>query len=450
MNIRICITGSEIVNGFIHDTNSHFFAKALYTLGYQVSEITVIRDNPQQIKNTWQRLAQDKDLILHSGGLGPTSDDLTVDLMCEFLGCESKEHPASLKKLKNFFASKKAQEEIQKEAALSFDMARRQIRYPEKSTVVENPLGIAPGFFASSIPFIALPGFPLEIKGMWNDVVKILETLPLQKNYTKQVTLWGMGESDLFSRIKFPPTLEIGVHSKPMGNSLFFRAPLQKFKQKNNSENTDAKSKIEIDKEVHNFLNTLKQEFPYSIGQDPLKEFIEFLEKENLTITMAESCTAGLSAKVLTDFAGASAVFHGSVVSYANNIKEKVIGVREKTIRKHGAVSKQTALQMAAGVRKLMRADVAFSVTGIAGPSGGSIEKPVGTVFLGFSFSKTLRKKFALPKMLYGQLYYPFGRERFRVITVQTAYVLLWQIFCKAKSFQDWQKSNFAKYFQAE
>lgn len=243
-----------------------------------------------------------------------------------------------------------------------------------------------------------------------------------------------MGESDLFSRIKFPPSLEVGVHSKPMGNKLFFRTPA-----KDNSKNV-----------TENLLQELEQEFPYSIGQDPLKELIEFLKKEHLTITMAESCTAGLSAKILTDFAGASAVFHGSVVSYANNIKEKVLGVRPETIDKHGAVSKQSALEMAEGVRKLMHADVAFSVTGIAGPSGGSIEKPVGTVFLGFSFSNELLKKFALPSTLYGQFYYPFGRERFRTITVQTAYIVLWQIFCKAKNFSAWQKTELAKNFKAE
>lgn len=435
MNIRICITGSEIVNGFIHDTNSHFFAKALYALGYQVTGIEVVGDNPEQIKNTWKRLSQTGDLILQSGGLGPTLDDLTVDLICEFLQCESKENASSLKKLEDFFASKKNKETAKETAnAPSLDVARRQIRYPAKSEVIENPLGMAPGFFVPSIPFIALPGFPVEIKGMWNDVVKILETLPLQKNHTKQVTLWGMGESDLFSRIKFPPSLEVGVHSKPMGNKLFFRTPA-----KDNSKNV-----------TENLLQELEQEFPYSIGQDPLKELIEFLKKEHLTITMAESCTAGLSAKILTDFAGASAVFHGSVVSYANNIKEKVLGVRPETIDKHGAVSKQSALEMAEGVRKLMHADVAFSVTGIAGPSGGSIEKPVGTVFLGFSFSNELRKKISLPSTLYGQFYYPFGRERFRTITVQTAYIVLWQIFCKAKNFSAWQKTELAKNFKAE
>lgn len=182
MNIRICITGSEIVNGFIHDTNSHFFAKALYALGYQVTGIEVVGDNPEQIKNTWKRLSQTGDLILQSGGLGPTLDDLTVDLMCEFLQCESKENASSLKKLEDFFASKKNKETAKETAnAPSLDVARRQIRYPAKSEVIENPLGMAPGFFVPSIPFIALPGFPVEIKGMWNDVVKILETLPLQK-----------------------------------------------------------------------------------------------------------------------------------------------------------------------------------------------------------------------------------------------------------------------------
>lgn len=430
MNIRICITATEVVNGFIQDSNSHFFSHALYGLGYKVVEVRVIRDQTEQIEKVWKELQATGDLVIHSGGLGPTADDLTVDMMCQLLNCQSQEDQVALQKLKNYFANKKNYSVIKKE---SFELARRQIRYPELAEVIANPMGIAPGFFVRSFPFIALPGFPVEIKSMWSAVIKILESLPLTKLQTTERTLWGMGESDLYSKITFPSDIETGVHAKPFGNKLFFRRHDSQEQHK--------------EKPWQDVLQQLEQQFPFAIGDNPLQELIHFFKKNKFTLTMAESCTAGWAAKLLTDYPGVSSMFHGSVVSYANEVKQKIIHVNKRTLKKHGAVSKQCAFEMATGVRKLMKADVGFSITGIAGPSGGSLEKPVGTVFIGFSFSKRIARQFSLPFQLSGRFYFPYGRERFRLVAAHAAYITLWQIFCKAQDFNSWKQTDLYKNF---
>lgn len=433
MNIRICITATEVVNGFIQDSNSHFFSHALYGLGYKVVEVRVIRDQPTQIQKVWKELRATGDLVIHSGGLGPTDDDLTVDMMCQLLNCQPKEDQVSLQKLKDYFSNKKNQSVTKK---VSFDLARRQIRYPELAEVIANPRGIAPGFFVRSFPFIALPGFPVEIKSMWSAVIKVLESLPLTKLQTTERCIWGVGESDLFSKITLPKGVESGVHSKPFGNKLFFRWHDVQEQHK--------------EKQLQDISQQLEQEFPFAIGEDPLQELIYFFKKNKFTLTMAESCTAGWAAKILTDHPGVSSMFYGSVVSYANEVKQKVVYVNKRTLQKHGAVSKQSSFEMAAGVRKLMKADVGFSITGIAGPSGGSLEKPVGTVFIGFSFSKQIARQFSLPFKLSGRFYFPYGRERFRLVAIHAAYITLWQIFCKAKDFKVWKQTDMAKNFSQE
>ncbi len=396
--VRLCITGSEVMNGFVLDRNTQFFASELYARGLELIESRIMPDDPEQIVNTWKEFSATGDLIVNSGGLGPTSDDLTVDLLCDWLGDMAVYEPHAEKRTRYFF-EKRAKD---KTRAMSIDVALRQARIPSRATAIKNTVGLAPGIFIPEIPFVALPGFPDEIKGMWSEVLAIIEKLDFSRSAMRIVPLWGVGESQLFSELKKSEEVLIGVHALPWGCRLFLRCEPQH------------EPALDV------LAQDLQAQYPGQVVENPLVNVVDLLKSEKLTLAVAESCTGGLAAKQITDLAGVSAIFKGGVVAYANSAKTDLIGVPAALIESHGAVSAECAAAMAQGLAEKLQADLALSFTGIAGPDGGSPLKPVGTVFIGLHDRRTGRTRV-------GRFLFPFGRERFRNASVATGFLALWQ-----------------------
>jgi nicotinamide-nucleotide amidase len=396
--VRLCITGSEVMNGFVLDRNTQFFASELYARGLELVESRIMPDDPQQIVKTWKEFSATGDLIVNSGGLGPTSDDLTVDLLCDWLGDTPVYEPHAEKRTRYFF-EKRARD---KTRVMSIDVALRQARIPSRATAIKNTVGLAPGIFIPEIPFIALPGFPDEIKGMWAEVLAIIEQLDFNRSAMRIVPLWGVGESQLFSELEKPEGVLVGVHALPWGCRLFLRCE------------PEHEPALEI------LASTLSTRYPGQIVENPLVNVIDSLKRQNLKLAVAESCTGGLAAKQITDLAGVSSVFQGGVVSYANSAKVALAAVPAELIEAHGAVSAECAAALARGVADKLEADISLSFTGIAGPDGGSAAKPVGTVFIGLFDRRNGNTQV-------GKFFFPFGRERFRNASVATGFLALWQ-----------------------
>lgn len=410
--VRLCITGSEVMNGFVADKNTQFFASELYALGYELKESRVIHDDREQILKTWKELAATGDILVNSGGLGPTTDDLTVDLLCEWLG-DTPVYEKHAERRTRFFFERRAAD---KSRAMSIETALRQARIPSRATPIRNNVGLAPGIFIPEIPFIALPGFPDEIKGMWAETLLRIEEQGVERAATRIIPVWGVGESQLFSELKnlgdasapLSAGTTIGVHALPWGCRLFLRSP------DGAPQRTGELSKIAA---------AIEAKFPAQSIENPLVGLLDFLKAEGLTLALAESCTGGLAAKQVTDIPGVSAVFKGGVVTYANAAKTTLVGVSEELLKNHGAVSRECAAAMASGVARVLDADFALSFTGIAGPDGGSEAKPVGTVFIGMHDARTATTRVA-------RFLFPFGRDRFRSAAVACAFLALWQYAC--------------------
>lgn len=420
--IRLCIIGTEVINGFIMDTNTSFFAKELYALGYELKESRVIPDSREVILKTWSEFIKTGDLIINSGGLGPTDDDLTVDLLSEYLNTKPVYDQDSVRRVDYYFSKKRAGAKISREIAL------RQTRYPEGTIPLKNEVGLAPGIYCSKLNLIALPGFPTEIKSIWPRVLDIVKSLNLPKRKTETIPVWAMGESRLFSEL--PRTaqtsqVEIGVHALPVGSRLFIR------------DKTD-----ESDDPVHvrNFKSQLENIFSDLIVEAPLLEFSTFLTAKNLSLSTIESCTGGLAGKLITDIPGASKWYKGGFITYANDVKMNSVGVQKITLEEHGAVSPQVAKEMAQGCLAQTKSDIAISTTGIAGPDGGSIAKPVGTAFVGIADSRE-------NKVYTAKFYYPFGRDRFRGALVHSLFLALWQKYVYYDNTEKWLQSRFGKNF---
>lgn len=403
--VRLCITGSEVMNGFVLDKNTQFFASELYALGYELKESRVLHDDREQILRTWREYRETGDIILNSGGLGPTSDDLTVDLLCEWLG-DTPVYEKHAERRTRFFFERRARDQTR---AMSIETALRQARIPSRAQAIKNTVGLAPGIFIPEIPFIALPGFPDEIKGMWPETLSVIEGQGVSRAATKIIPVWGVGESQLFDLLPDSTDVTVGVHALPWGCRLFLRTEPEKAAR------------------LAEMASGIQEKFPGQTVDSPLTEIIAYLKKENLSLALAESCTGGLAAKQVTDIPGVSAVFKGGVVTYANEAKTALVGVSPEILSQQGAVSAECAAAMAEGAARALSADIAISFTGIAGPDGGSDTKPVGTVFIGL-YDK--RKG----DLRVGKFIFPFGRERFRNATVACAFLALWQYLSDAEN----------------
>ena len=421
-NIYILIIGSEVLNGFTLDTNTQFISSQLFGLGLRVKSIFTLRDDAKEILGLLKKVIPKADLVITTGGLGPTQDDLTVDVLCELIGSKPVYDKYAKRKADMVFSQRHKKPEQSKKSFIDMNKALKQTRIPENTTPLKNNVGLAPGIWISELPLLAMPGFPLEIRSIWPEALEKIKALDLKKVHTRVFPIWGYGESTLFSQLVFPDGIEIGVHALELGCRLFLSSQNKKL--------------------LDTFSKKLEEKFAAYLVEDPLIELINFFRKKKLWLATIESCTGGLCTKLITDQAGASRFFRGGIVSYHNQIKESVVGVSKRTLKDFAAVSRETVIEMASSGLKTLHSNLALAITGIAGPKGGSEEKPVGTVYIGFADSEE-------KKVWAGKFFFPLGRERFRKAAVYNLFLSLYQKYVFFKNNELWQRKGLGKEFSS-
>ena len=371
MKAEILSIGTEILLGDIVNTNAQFLSKALADLGIDVYYQSVIGDNEERILKAFKEGFERADIIVTTGGLGPTQDDLTKELAAKYFNKELYLHKSTLEWIKDYLKIK--DEEV-------LESNKKQAYIPEESIILENKNGTAPGLIIneSNKILIILPGPPKEMKAMFND--KVLEYLSdLTGNIIKSKTLrfLGIGESIIAKKvdniIKNSKNPTVAPYAKD------YEAILRITAKDKNEEICN-----KLIEEKCNEIKEILGEYIYGEDDETIQGVVgKILCEKKLTISTAESCTGGMVAETLISFAGISEVFKEGVITYSNEAKIKRIGVKEETLKEYGAVSKETAKEMAEGVAKLANTNIAISTTGIAGPGGGTEEKPVGLVYVG-------------------------------------------------------------------
>lgn len=372
MNFEIISVGTEILLGQIVNTNARDISRLLSQLGMNVYYTTVVGDNPERLKEALSVAAKRADGIITTGGLGPTKDDLTKEVIAEFCGVKCVTHQESLERLTAYFKNRNK---------YMADSNLKQADMPEGCIVLENDFGTAPGAIIEGGPatIIMLPGPPSEMKPMlYNKARPYLEKMSDGVISSKVLRVFGVGESEAEEKVKHLIDNQTNPTIAPYAKvgEMEFRLTA-----KADSLQTANELLAPLETEVREVLG----DFVYAEGEDATLQstVVELLRKHNKTVTFAESCTGGLLAKKITEVPGSSECFNASFVTYSNNEKEKLLGVSSKTLEAYGAVSYQTALEMCRGAKAKASADIAVSVTGIAGPGGGTPEKPVGLVYVG-------------------------------------------------------------------
>lgn len=367
---EIIAVGTELLLGDIANTDAQVVSQGLSELGINVYYHTVVGDNPQRLKSAVAIAKERADIIITTGGLGPTYDDLTKQTLAECFGLKLELHEEELLKIREFF--KKVGREMTKNN-------EQQAWLPEGCTVLRNDWGTAPGcaFFADGVHVIMLPGPPRECVPMMRErAMEYLRKLSDGEIVSHNIRIIGMGESAVEAKLR--------ERMEKMENPSL--APYAKEGEVLLRVTGKAESHEAADALTRPVIEELKEIFGqliYGVDVEGLEfAVVDLLRKKGLTLATAESCTGGLVSQKITNVPGSSECFVGGGVTYTNTLKSVLLGVGEQVFEKYGAVSRQCAEQMARGAAEYFGADIGVSVTGIAGPGGGSQEKPVGTVYI--------------------------------------------------------------------
>jgi nicotinamide-nucleotide amidase len=368
----IITIGDELLIGQTIDTNSAFISQELNKMGIWVRRRVAIADDSQAIKQTLAEEAAQSRIIIITGGLGPTADDITKPTLCEYFNTNLVVNEGALKNVTEIF---------QKLGRPMIERNAKQAEVPESCLVLPNLRGTAPGmwFEKDGVVYISLPGVPHEMKGLMAHSVlpKLKEQFTLPALLHRTLLTAGQGESFIAEHLvafeeNFPSHIKL-AYLPTYG--------MVRLRLTGRGETMTVLTE-EIDKAFAN-LQALVKEWLIAVEDVSVPVIISrMLKEKGSTLSTAESCTGGYIAHLLTSLPGSSAIFLGTVVAYANSVKENILGVDSKTLQEHGAVSEQTVLQMAAGACKHLRTDYAIATSGIMGPDGGSDEKPVGTVWI--------------------------------------------------------------------
>lgn len=385
MKAEIITVGTEILLGDIVNTNSQFLAKELASLGLDVYYQSTVGDNESRLMDTLNESLDRSDIIITTGGLGPTNDDITKEVAAKCFNQELVFYNDIWKDIKQYF------EKIGLEPT---ENNKKQAYFPKDCIILNNSNGTAPGAILKkeNKMIIVLPGPPKEMIPMFNnELKKHLENLTDYKLISRTLRFFGIGESELEDKLsdiinnQTNPT--IAPYAKEGEVTLRITA---KSYTKDDADNL-------ID-EVENKIKTLVGKYLYGYGETTLEETVaKLLVEKNLTIAVSESCTGGMVSSTLIDYPGISQVFMEGCVTYSNEAKMSRLGVKKETLDNFGAVSTETAIEMAKGVAMNLKTNVGLSTTGIAGPGGGTTEKPVGLVYIGLYINgKTKVKKLNL------------------------------------------------------
>ncbi len=403
MKAYIITIGTEILIGQINDTNSTWLASELVKLGFKVDRIISIPDTENDITKTLETGLKNADLVVFTGGLGPTNDDITKQTLAKFYNSDISFSKGVYNDVISF---------LDLRGEKMNNLNKLQATVPDKAKILPNKQGTAPGllFDYNNTVCISLPGIPIEMKGIMNqfgfDIIKKKFQLPFNFFHTTLIT--GIGESHLAERIsdwEISLPNEINVAYLPSPGLIRLRLGM------NGVNELEIKQKVLKEAEK---LNKLIPELIFGENDQTLEQIVsELLLELNSSIATAESCTGGDIARVLTSVQGASKWYNGSIVAYANQIKIKLLNVPENVIKMNGAVSSSVVEYMAKGAKNQLNTNYGIATSGIAGPEGGTTDKPVGTVWIGISGPKgELSKQFT------------FGKER-AINIIRTTYAAL-------------------------
>ena len=400
----ILSTGDELTTGRTLDTNANFIADQLVAAGFDVVAILVVGDYPERLTWAWQQALQKADVVISTGGLGPTADDLTTEIVAGVIGRQLVLDSAAAERIRQMFA---AMNRVMPENNL------KQAQFPAGATEIANAIGTAPGYrMTLSTPrgerhLVVLPGVPREMKPMIEE--QVLPWLSAARGsdeiYRSHVfQTFGISESAL-------DELVAGCVAPDEGR-IAFRAAFPQISVKLTVHGAPDRTPRRLE-ELAARLRERVSSYCYGEGDTTMEAAVGALLKERgRSLAVAESCSGGLVGHRLTAVPGSSAYMRGGVIAYADDVKQKILGVDAETLRQHGAVSEQTAAEMATGVRRVLAADIGVSVTGVAGPDGGTVEKPVGTVCFGL----------AGPDAVYTRRYQLWGnREWVKLLSSQVA-----------------------------
>lgn len=381
--------GDEILYGQIVDTNSQWMSVALSNAGISAIRKTTVGDREEEILTAFAEAEKRADIILITGGLGPTSDDLTKPCLAKYFNSPLKIHEEALAEVTEFFKSRGRE---------LTEVNRQQAALPICCEKITNQMGTAPGmwFERNGKVFVSMPGVPHEMMRMMTDIIipKLQQSFQTPVIHHKVIRTAGVGESVLAEKIAdwekalpahiklayLPGLSEVKLRLTGIGNTLH-----------------------ELEKETEELTAKLHQrigQFIYGYGEDPLEVVIgNTLKAKQLTLAVAESCTGGYLSHLITSVPGSSAYFSGSIIPYAYEIKMRQLGVKPETLEKHGAVSEATISEMANLVRAKFNTDIGVATSGIAGPGGATPDKPVGTVWIAYSDKyQTVTRKLQLSK----------------------------------------------------
>lgn len=372
---EIITIGDEILIGQIVDTNAAFIGKELNKIGVSVYQITSVQDDRQHILQALEGARSRAKIIIMTGGLGPTKDDVTKHAFCEFFGDTLVVDQEVLKHIEALFRTYITTAPIS-------EMNRKQALVPSKATVMQNAYGTAPGMWleANGTVFVSLPGVPFEMENLIKDQVvpKIMERFERPHIIHKTLVTYGLGESAIADRI------EIWEENLPPFMKLAYLPNLGKVRLRLTAKGIDREILEDAVEAESQKLYDLIEDIIYGIEDDEILEAVvaKLFTAKKMTLGTAESCTGGRIAEQITALSGASIYFKGSVVSYATQTKIEVLGVPKEIIDSHSVVSAEVAEVMAENVKKLLKTDFAIATTGNAGPAKGDSDAEIGTVFI--------------------------------------------------------------------
>jgi nicotinamide-nucleotide amidase len=370
MTCAVLSIGTELTRGELVNTNASWLSGALTDLGFEVVENVSVADDKKRILQVLERLGRAARVIVCTGGLGPTTDDLTTECVATALGVKLVRDEASLEAIRRRF---------ERLGRTMSESNAKQADFPEGAEILPNPAGTAPGFsvrFGQAVAFF-MPGVPNEMRRMFEEqVAPRVAPLAPQDSYQVRLRTFGLPESVVGERLK-------GIEESFSGVTIGYRAHFPEIEVKVLARAPSSSAARDLCERAASEVRMRIADVVYGEGEDTFAGVLgRELRSRGYKLAVAESCTGGLIGHMITREPGASEYLLVDAVTYANTAKTRILGVDEDVIRGHGAVSSEVAAAMAEGIKHVSGADVALAVTGIAGPSGGSDEKPVGTVFL--------------------------------------------------------------------
>ncbi|MFV0210413.1 CinA family nicotinamide mononucleotide deamidase-related protein [Empedobacter falsenii] len=382
--------GDEILIGQIVDTNSAFIAQQLNKIGIEVEEIISVQDELNHIIEAFQRGISTSDIVIVTGGLGPTKDDKTKMALCKFLECELIREEKVIENIIHLFATRGYKKELN-------NLNQDQALIPEKSTFIQNKYGTAPCLWTTieNKVLINLPGVPFEMKGLMRDEIipRLKDNFQTDIIVHRDILVSGIPESDLAILVEdwenqLPEFIHLAYLPNRTSIDLRFSA----------TGDDEVVLRNLIQQEIEKF-KLIAGKYLVSENSGKAQQVLgDLLKQKDLTISTAESCTGGNISTLITSVSGSSSYFIGSVVSYATSVKTSVLGVNQKDIDQHSVVSEQVAKQMALGACKVLKTNLAVSTTGVAGPNKGEDDNEVGTVWVSVTNGQqTINKKYFYP-----------------------------------------------------